>query len=895
MRVCRAQLDTRQGAGVTRCDAVAFASVETIGHLNSALAGRYDIEREIGAGGMAFVYLARDLRHDRHVALKVLRPDLGALLGPERFLTEIRVTANLQHPNILPLFDSGEARVRDESLLFSVMPYVDGESLRARLTREKQLPVDEAVRIALAAAHALQYAHEHGVIHRDVKPENILLQAGQPVIADFGIALAVANAGGVRLTQTGISLGTPQYMSPEQATGERVVDGRSDIYSLAAVLYEMLTGEPPHAGSTAQAVIARLLTEKVGSARARRASVPPHVDAAIGRALEKLPADRFATAGDFAAALQNPGSAVARSARARVAWIAPAGIFAAGLLLGATLLWMWGRSRPATTQSNAPMVRASITLPSDAPLALATLPPVGYNGTQIALAPDGSALAWVATTPAGNLLYMRDIATGTTRALHGTEGVKVAFFSPDGSWIGFVTPDHVKKIPRAGGAAIELCAASTVRAWWPQQDFIYFDFQVGNLTRVSADGGQPERVVSAAELNANDFSDVLPGGLTALVNAGNASTDRERGDILLANLQTRRTTVLVRSGFGARYVPGGYLVFARAGELFAVKFDAARGTVSGDPVAIAPGVAMESAFGILQSSPAGGVLAYVPGDDQSRGKLAWADRRGAVNFVDAPELVYGQLDLMPDDRHIVVHVSDVQDYLWIWDLARHEGQRAANTEAEGFPRWSADGRRLAGMALGKPRHIVLHDVDQNGHVGDATTLSDTASFDAEFSPSGDVLAITRSQSTAFIGLRPGAKVPAPFVGAMPTFSPDGKWIAYTRAERGAPEIFIRSYADGREVGKVSPDGGIEPRWKPSGVLYFRNGHRWYETKVTTSPDPRWDLPRLAFDVDFIDTQGISYDVTRDGQRLLVVKRDHPMQTAQVELISNWTKLFDRAP
>src|SRR5215471_18149142 len=207
---------------------VSFASVETIPHLNSALAGRYDVEREIGAGGMATVYLARDLRHDRHVALKVLKPDLGALLGPERFLAEIRVTANLQHPNILALFDSGEARVHDENLLFSVMPYVDGESLRARLTREKQLPVDEAVRIALAAAHALQYAHERGVIHRDVKPENILLQAGQPVIADFGIALAVTNAGGTRLTQTGISLGTPQYMSPEQATAERVVDGRSD-------------------------------------------------------------------------------------------------------------------------------------------------------------------------------------------------------------------------------------------------------------------------------------------------------------------------------------------------------------------------------------------------------------------------------------------------------------------------------------------------------------------------------------------------------------------------------------------------------------------------------------------------------------------------------------------
>jgi serine/threonine-protein kinase len=877
--------------------------MEAIAHLNSALAGRYEIEREIGAGGMATVYLARDLKHERRVALKVLSPDLGAMLGPERFLEEIRVTANLQHPNILPLFDSGEARLPDENngtrLLFSVMPYVDGESLRARLTRERQLPVDEAVRIALAAAHALQYAHEHGVIHRDVKPENILLQAGQPVVADFGIALAVTNAGGARLTQTGISLGTPQYMSPEQATGERTVDGRSDIYSLATVLYEMLTGEPPHTGSTAQAVIARLLTEKAGSARARRTNVPPHVDMAIERALEKLPADRFASAGEFAAALQLGGSAARPPAGRGVSPRAPrlmlAGtLFAAGIVVGAVMIRTRDLSSPSSAGS-APTVRASIALPTDAPLALANLPPVGFNGTQIALAPDGSALAWVATTPAGTLLYVREIATGISRALHGTEGVKIAFFSPDGAWIGFVTPSHIKKIPRAGGAAIELCAASTVAAWWPQQEFIYYDFQVGNLMRVSSEGGTPERLLHASDVGANEFSDILPGGQTALAQALNASIDRERGNILLADLRSRRTTVLVRSAFGARYVPGGYLTFARAGELFAVKFDATRGTVSGDPVRIASGVSMESAFGMLQASSASGMLAYVPGDDISRGKLAWADRHGGVNYVDAPELVYGQLDLAPDDRRIAVHVSDVQDYLWIWDPARHEGQRAPHTEAEGFPRWSRDGRRLTAMSLGKPRRVTLHDVDQSGHVGNATTLPDSAMFAAEFSPSGDVLAVTRTPRAGFIALRPGVAIPPSFPGGMVTFSPDGKWIAIVRAERGVPEIYIRSYADGREIGKVSPDGGIEPRWKPSGVLFYRNGHRWYETKVTTNPEPHWDPPHLAFDVDFIDTQGISYDVTRDGQRLLVVKRDHPMQTSEIALVTNWTRLLAPKP
>src|SRR5688572_18501967 len=245
--------------------------------LVSALSGRYALERELGQGGMATVYLASDLKHRRKVALKVLRPELAAVLGKERFLSEIETTANLQHPHLLPLFDSGEA----EGLLFYVMPYVQGESLRQKIERERQLPVEEAVKLAAAVASALDYAHRHGVIHRDLKPENILLHEGQPLVADFGIALAVSNAGGARITQTGLSLGTPAYMSPEQATGDRMVDARSDQYSLAALTYEMLVGDPPHTASTSQAVIAKLLTERPRSVRVLRPSVPEHVDLAL--------------------------------------------------------------------------------------------------------------------------------------------------------------------------------------------------------------------------------------------------------------------------------------------------------------------------------------------------------------------------------------------------------------------------------------------------------------------------------------------------------------------------------------------------------------------------------------------------------------------------------------
>src|SRR2546421_4388898 len=272
--------------------------------LNAALAGRYTIERELGRGGMATVYLARDVKHRRQVAVKVLRPELAAALGPDRFLREVEIAARLNHPHILALYDSGEA----DGLLFYVMPYVAGESLRHRLAREKQLPVEEALGITRQIASALGHAHAQDVIHRDLKPENILLHEGEAMVADFGIALAVSAAADDRLTETGLAVGTPEYMSPEQAVGERELDARSDVYSLGCVLYELLAGEPPYTGRTAQAVIAKRLTDPVPAVRRLRTTVPAAVEQALMKALAKTPADRFASTGAFVEALTAPAS-----------------------------------------------------------------------------------------------------------------------------------------------------------------------------------------------------------------------------------------------------------------------------------------------------------------------------------------------------------------------------------------------------------------------------------------------------------------------------------------------------------------------------------------------------------------------------------------------------------
>ncbi len=374
-----------------------------------ALADRYRLDREIGAGGMATVYLAHDLRHDRRVAVKVLRPELMAVVGADRFLAEIRTTANLQHPHILGLIDSGMV----DGTAFYVMPFVDGESLRDRLVRDRQLPIDDAVRIVREVALALDYAHRQGVVHRDITPENILLQDGQAMVADFGIALAASTAVDGRMTETGMSLGTPQYMSPEQAMGEREITARSDLYSLGCVLYELLTGEPPFSGPTAQAIVAKVMASTPEPVTTLRRTVPPHVAAAIDVALEKVPADRFKTALDFAAALAGTGPGVPRRApdprggrSRRLSAVAVLGVAAAGIGLGWSL-------KPTPLRTTEPI---EFTVEPDSGQTLA--------GTgEYAVSPDGKRIVFAAMRRAGGYqFFLRDVGSERIVPIPGTEG-----------------------------------------------------------------------------------------------------------------------------------------------------------------------------------------------------------------------------------------------------------------------------------------------------------------------------------------------------------------------------------------------------------------------------------------------------------------------------------------
>ncbi len=389
----------------------------SITRLNAALAGRYTLERELGRGGMGAVYLALDLKHDRQLALKVLRQEVASAVGAERFLREIRITARLDHPHILTLIDSGES----DGFLWYALPYVRGESLRARLDREKQLPIDEALAITRQVASALEHAHRHGVVHRDIKPANILLHEGEAMVADFGIALALSEAGGDRLTESGLAVGTPQYMSPEQATGHRDLDARTDVYGLGAVLYEMLAGEPPFTGATAQAMIAKLLTERPTRLGTVRNTVPQVVDDAVVRSLAKIPADRFPSAVAFADALQEEPRRRRPIGVRALRWLLVLGGVAAAILFAVTA---WQARRRQLRATSVLLERTRLTYSGSA-----SSPVFSPDGKRMAYAegacgPDGSC---------GNNIVIQDVGgVGVTAVASGLQAGVPIDWTADG-------------------------------------------------------------------------------------------------------------------------------------------------------------------------------------------------------------------------------------------------------------------------------------------------------------------------------------------------------------------------------------------------------------------------------------------------------------------------------
>ena len=799
-----------------------------------ALTSRYRIERELGAGGMATVYLAEDLKHHRHVALKVLKPELAAILGAERFLKEIEVTANLQHPNILPLYDSGEAA----GYLYYVMPFIEGESLRDRLDREKQLPVDEALRIADSVAAALQFAHERGVVHRDIKPENILLQAGQALVADFGIALAVSQAGGTRLTETGLSLGTPHYMSPEQATGDRAIDARSDIYALGCVLYEMLAGEPPHLGNTVQAVVAKILTEEPAPVTNRRKTVPAHVDAAVRKALAKLPADRFASVAEFRAALGNASFTVpmmavqaqGRGAGWRTRIAVPMVVAAAALGVVAAAGW---RRRPAVLPRQ--VVRFEV-------------PPPDSAGRLVdaAVSPDGGQVVFVQRGSDTHLqLSVRDLSALASRPLQiGDPYPGWPVFSSNQHDIAFVSlfsgdpfTGRLKTLPSAGGPATTLADSAIATPSWGDDGYIYFSAPSGTsahsrIVRVPGTGGQIDTLLAH---DSTEFYQprVLPGSRGALA-IGRISGGPWK--VVAFDLQSRAWHVLGDGGPTLAFAPPRYVLYNRGRFLMAASIDVKKLQLTGAPVPILE--ASSGDFGWFAYR--GGTLVYQSTSQGGSNVPALVDRHGVRRQLPGlPERQsYGFPAVSPDGRKIALRMNPAgsglaQMDVWVYELPAGPLTRLTfEPGSDDDPDWTPDGKRIL-FDSQREGGTTLWITPWDGSGKAERVLHRPKNPDrTSWLPGGREFLFQEHVGSgpydigiAVLGQPDSVRMllTSPFNESWPVASPDGRWLAYQSDESGRNEIYLRPLLGEGTRRQVSRQGGAVPVWARSGrELFFES-------------------------------------------------------------------------
>jgi serine/threonine-protein kinase len=895
-------------------------AVET---LRAALADRYTIEREIGAGGMATVYLARDIRHRRQVALKLLDPELGAVIGAERFLAEIEVTANLQHPNLLPLFDSGEA----DGLLYYVMPYVDGESLRAKLIREKQLPVEEAVHIAAAIASALDYAHRHGVIHRDLKPENILLHEDQPLVADFGIALAISKAADQRITQTGISLGTPQYMSPEQATGDRSVDGRSDIYSLGVITYEMLTGEPPHTGRTTQATIAKVVMDRPRSIRLSRDTVPAHVEAAVSRALAKLPADRFHNAREFGAALQGKGiltpyetttpEGVPRFAAAPATRRRKVMIIAASVVVGAlaTLAAIAAWRKSTEKGGNISVASFYVDLPASHG--------VRERVRNVAISPDGRTVAFVAQSDSSSHIHLRRVEDLEPRLVPHTNGAKDVAFSPDGSWLTVAMADGtLRKLQPDGSAMVTMVERLKYfgsLTWATNQTLVVggVDAAHNGLVLLAASSGIVRPLTKPTTRSSSHGMPLVgPDGETLLFEDwGPAYTEDDFLAIgSLASGEFVTTPLLSVQPIGI--VDGRILYVSPSGAIMAVPFDAGNRRLTGEPIRVMEGIGADNR-GLLGESPhslaalsSNGTLVYTRGHPtqhlvsidlgtKQSTTLTSEDRDHLSPWSGAPRF-------SPDGRRIAVNVISMRgdttiSDIWTLDVATRTFTRLTSIGNVVAPEWTPDGRRVVlttwyerkptiwwQVADGSQPAEKLLELPDGQVVRSANVTPD--GLGVVFCKVTDLLGNADLFYLPFTGERKPQRLAGPFgFECDGRVSPDGQWLAYVAKADAKTQIYVRPFRSTGSRGQVSVDVGDSPRWSRDGSrLYYRHAESefvrgsLFVARIKATPSGvNVQKPEQLLPVQ----EGGVYDISPDGTHVVMLAEGD--SRVQLVVTANW--------
>jgi Tol biopolymer transport system component len=872
----------------------------TYERLKTALAEQYTLERKLGAGGMATVYLARDIRHNRQVAIKVMDPDLAAVVGADRFLKEIETTANLQHPNILQLFDSG----RIDGTVFYVMPYVQGESLRSRLKRETQLPIDEAIRIAADIAAGLDYAHRHGVVHRDVKPDNVLFHDGRALVADFGIARARTNDDGEhRLTRSGVSIGTPEYMSPEQAAGDPNVDSRTDVYALGVVMYEMLTGHRPFTGLTPQAVFAKVMSEEPKPLVQQRRTIPPHVEDAVLQALEKLPADRFQSAGGFVEAMS--GKATARwwgSSRQRAAvgrsilpWAVSAVLVAA---LAGVLLFRNGgepRSSPAPT-------RFSIELDSGVQPTFTPIVRLSPDGRQLFVTAIVDRREEILRRPLDQM-RMEEIANAGLGVL--STGNSRPFVSPDGRWVAFFRQGRLMKAPVAGGPPIDLAWSDWAGGSWGKNGKIVYTRTYNSGLWMVSEGGGDERMLTAPDSVNGELGhwwpQILPDGDHVLFTA--YRTPIEKATIEVLTISTGQRKVLLTGGVFGFYVPTGHLLYGVGETLRAAPFDLKRLEVVGPAVAVVDSIAMNPTDGAAAFDVAeNGTLAYMPVSSYvTMSEVVLVDRQGRETLALPAADRYDHPRLSPDGNRIVVDVRSANSAgdVWMYQIGRPSGTRLTAEGGRDFgAEWTTDGREviysserpyydLYRRAADASRPAMPLLTGKYDHYTGAVSQDNRLLAYLLSVPGGAELWTVHLQGDT----APERYLANGFNLAHPAISPDGNWMAYDSDESGRVEVFIQSFPN-HELKRWKVSGsGSEPMWTRGGrELVYRSGDSVMAVNIDLV-NGRSDVPRALFRGPYPDNPGWtrprSYDVSRDGERFLMMRLPTNRPPRRIAVVLNW--------
>ena len=868
--------------------------MDLLDRLKAVLADRYTVERKIGSGGMADVYLTHDIRHNRKVAVKVMHRDLAEFVGVERFLLEIETTAKLQHPHILPLFDSGAA----EGTVFFVMPYVEGQSLRVRLKRERQLPLDDALRITREIASALGYAHRRGVIHRDIKPDNVLFQDGSALLTDFGIALPRKDdEGGARLTGSGMSLGTPRYMSPEQVAGQEI-DTRSDVHGLGVLAYEMLAGQPPFTGATATAVLGKVMTESPRPPVEHRRSVPAHVNDAIVKALEKLPADRWQTAEEFAEALTTPlltqrtGS---RWTRVVLPWMLAAAL---ALVLGWTSL----RNSRTAPIADGP-VRFGVEFETGVVPSFTPIVRISADGRQLFVSAMVDRREEVVRRTLDRLGM--EVVKGAGQGEQGT-GNSRPFVSPDGRWVAYARQKKLWKVPVEGGTAIELAPAEWAGGSWDRNGKIVYTQAYNTGLWIVSEGGGDARMLTKPDGAKGELGhwwpQILPDGDHVLFTAYRTPLDTATIEVLTISSGERR--VILTGGVYGFYVPTGHLLFAVGESIRAVPFELDTLRVNGVARTVVDDVAMNltdgaAAFDVSET----GTLAYLPVDSYvAETNVVLVDRAGKESSALPKADRYTNPRLSPDGSRLSVDIRSANSPgdIWVFEVGRSGGTRLTADEGRDFgAEWTPDGKELI-FSSERPFFDLYRRAADATRPEEPLLAGTYDHYTGSVSPDGKlftfVLAVPGGELWT-VNLQGPPKAARYFANGFnlghPAISPNGRWMAYDSDESGqGVDVFIQSFPDPNQKRlKVSPAHGSEPMWTRGGrELVYREG----DNVIAVDIDPATGVsgpPRVLFSGPYPSNQGWtrprSYDVTPDGERFLLTKLPGEQPRPRIVVVLNW--------